>query len=105
MFSSVRKLLLMYLHRIKPNLFSAPSILPGFRISPYRGSPNNLEGADPSSAHVIENPCKRKSQIFSERAGDIKSINVIVKQSSAGANASTHMFFCPFLFVFCLLLS
>jgi len=66
-------------------IFVAPSLLPGAEVRPYTGV-RDLEGANPSTAFIIENPCNRKEEIFSEEDGPVRSIDVIVKEVRANPN-------------------
>ena len=66
-----------------------PKILPDGVIQPYVGSPD-LEGASPYHAHIVENPCNRINELFSDANGEIRSVDMIVKESKADPNASTE---------------
>ena len=54
-------------------------------MRPFTGVPD-LEGANPSTAFLIENPCERKEEIFSEANGPVDSIDVIVKEVRTNSN-------------------
>ena len=74
------------------HLISAPSLRRGAAVLPYTGDPD-LEGASRTHAFLVENPCNRKGEIFSEEEGPVESIDLVVKDIRSEADQGKKKIF------------